>query len=76
MMSNSLRDGEGSRSNMNSPLTQSPAGSMLTPNVMGEGRGMAAGRPDLLGFPVRSPSFRGGGEKQPSPLAEDGKTVS
>lgn len=80
-VSNSLRDsggGEGPGSNVNSPHTESPLGSTLTPNVVlgaQEGRGPAPGRPDLLGFPARSPSFRGG-DKQPSPLTEDGKTVS
>lgn len=82
-MSNSLRDGggggggDGPGSNLNSPHTQSPHG-MLTPNIaaMGMqegGRSPGPGRPDLLGFPARSPSFR---ESQPSPLTEDGKTVS
>lgn len=79
-VSNSLRDdgGEGSGSNVNSPHTQSPMGGTLTPNVAvgaQEGRSPAPGRPDLLGFPARSPSFRGG-DKQPSPLTEDVKTVS
>lgn len=76
-VSNSLRDGsgggEGTGSNLNSPHAQ------LAPNTgMGAqegGRSPAPGRPDLLGFPARSPTFRGG-DKQPSPLTEDGKTVS
>ena len=88
-MSNSLRDsgggggagggggGDGPGSNLNSPHTQSPHG-MLTPNIAAAGmqeggRSPGPGRPDLLGFPARSPSFR---ESQPSPLTEDGKTVS
>ena len=76
-LSNSVRDGGGS--GLNSPHTQqSPLGSTLNPNVIGgvqDGRG--PGRPDMLGFPVKSPSFRSSiGENQPSPLAEDGKTVS
>lgn len=73
---NSLRDaggGEGSGSNVNSPHPQSPMGGMLAPSVaVGPQEGRSP-RPDLLGFPARSPSFR---DKQPSPLTEDGKTVS
>lgn len=79
-MGNSLRDGI-SEGGLNSPHTQSPmTGSLLTPSTGGVGtqeggQSPAPGRPDLLGFPTRSPSFRGG-DKQPSPLTEDGKTVS
>lgn len=71
-LGNSVKDGSGGGggggSAANSPHLQSPLGGMLAPNVT------APGRPDLLGFPVRSPSFRS--ESQPSPLTEDGKTVS
>jgi len=81
-LSNSMRDaapgGGGSGSNINSPHTQSPMGGMLTPNVvvgMEDGQSPAPGRPELLGFPAKSPSFRTT-ENQPSPLAEDGKSVS
>lgn len=73
-VSNSLRDGgEGAGGNLNSPHTQLPPGTGM--GTQEGGRSPAPGRPDLLGFPARSPSFRGG-EKQPSPLTEDGKTVS
>ena len=75
-------------SNLSSPhATHSPLGSgggsaggggMLTPNVVvggvQDGRSPAPGRPELLGFPARSPSFRP--ENQPSPLTEDSKIVS
>ncbi len=54
------------------------SGGMLTPNVVvggvQDGRNPAPGRPELLGFPARSPSFRS--ENQPSPLTEDVKMVS
>ena len=76
-LSNSVRDGGGTGSGMNSPHTQSPLGNTLNPNVvpgLQDGRSPAAGRPDFLGYHARSPSFRG--ENQPSPLTEDGKTVS
>lgn len=76
-LSNSRRDaGGGTGSNVNSPHTQSPLGSMLTPNVVdGQSPVPTPGRPELLGFPAKSPSFRST-ENQPSPLTEDGKTVS
>lgn len=89
-VANSLRPrSKSGGSNLNSPhTTQSPlssggggggGGGMLTPpNVvvsgMQDGRNPAPGRPELLGFPARSPSFHS--ENQPSPLTEDAKIVS
>ena len=84
-LSNSLRGGgKSGGSNLSSPhaAAQSPLGGsgsgLLTPNVMAggmqDGRSPAPGRPELLGFPARSPSFRS--ENQPSPLTEDAKMVS
>ena len=80
-LSGSVRDGGGGGvgSALNSPHTQTPLGSALNPNIvvgMQDGRSPAPGRPEILGFPARSPSFRSTGENQPSPLTEDGKTVS
>lgn len=77
-LSNSIREGGGSGSKVNSPLTQSPLGGNVTPNVvagMQDGQSPAPVRPELLGFPAKSPSFRSI-ENQPSPLTEDGKSVS
>ena len=79
-LSNSMREGGGGGSNVNSPHTQSPhgGGSGGIPGVaqgIQDGKSPAPGRPELLGFPAKSPSFRSM-ENQPSPLTEDGKTVS
>lgn len=54
-------------------------GAMLVPGGVAAAGGQdrqspapGPGRPELLGFPAKSPSFRG----QPSPLAEESKSVS
>ena len=69
-------DGEGV---LGSPHVESPRNATMNANVVSDmhdrqSPAPAPARPDLLGFPVRSPSFRG--ENQPSPLTEDTKNVS
>ena len=72
-LANSIRGGADGEGVSGSPHIASP----LNPSVMTEmqdRRSPVPGRPELLRFPVRSPSFRS--ESQLSPLTEDIKKVS
>lgn len=76
-LANSMRGGGDGEGVLGSPHMASPLSGSLNPSVMAEmqdRRSPVPGRPELLHFPVRSPSFRG--ESQLSPLTEDSKKVS
>lgn len=74
-LANSMRGGDG-EGVLGSPHMGSPLGNALNPSAVTDvqdQRSPAPGRPERLGFPVRSPSFR---SESQSLLTEDRKNVS